>query len=348
MKKKILFLIILMLICKMNVYAAAGEIQKKSNTNWEDIINEFKDASDLGDITSNETNINIKKNYEDIKYERNIKYENDEIFIIPIIPADKTNMSEKEIAYNAVIDNNLVKFLIYTISKLNDIDYKKIEEDKYSDYGITLEGEDVNYSNETEISSEQIESLFITKFIINLNQFEESTKSYKGTFEEESNPPTFNIQDDTSVELLLVKANPNSLDLNIVLDNIDDDVVGKCEIILIPGENSALETGESKTIATIDNCKKGSNNYTLDNLQPNTNYILQVMFNKETDDDTVNLQTIGKEYKTFKTTSKTEKDEITNPKTGSATIYIILFCFITSLIVILKKNGILTKKVDNN
>lgn len=316
-----------------------------SSITWEDITNEWKNliAEEEGyTITSDDKSMKITLTDETYTYETEFTHDND---VISLVTTDTSNLTELELVQKSYFDNIMVYYMMDRICMLLDIDQSLITAEtteELAQIGITYEATEVTYSEETENSDINLTAENIKKFEIDLNKFEQATIDLKGTYNE--NDSTTTIINPT-VNLSLEKAETNNLTLSANVDGMPENDTAYCEIYLIPEENTGYPTGESKVVATIDNCQNGKNLITINDLSSNTKYTFQVVLNITTSDGLSDMA-VGESYVTFQTTKETTTNNtttetttnntttetVTNPKTGSSFIFYIIACLITSII----------------
>ena len=207
----------------------------------------------------------------------------------------------------------------------------------------------------TEVSNTSAHTLFAhwkaIVYAINLEQNGDDVDTfvkthvvtYGKTYGDSESLPT-PIRTGYTLSLTLNKAYDTKLDLAVNVGNITDSDNALADIYLITMAGTGFETGSSKIIDTIKNCKNGKNTSTITDLNPDTEYTFQVVLRTEKG-FVLAKYVIGK-YVTFKTEPK--KSIIENitesPQTGMlATILVSLIC-ISSL------GGLMyyRKKINNN
>lgn len=131
---------------------------------------------------------------------------------------------------------------------------------------------------------------------------------------------------DISVNLSLDKAYADRLNLLVNVSNLSSGVSAVCEVYLIPDAGTGYETGSSKVVATINNCKNGKNTVSINNLKADTKYTFQVMVSTDGD------MALGDKYVTYKTDSESIIESITeSPKTGALAVILVGLISIGSL-----------------
>ncbi|MEE3342494.1 MAG: hypothetical protein VZS44_00175 [Bacilli bacterium] len=238
--------------------------------------------------------------------------------------------NKKEEAYQAFYIDLVAASMLYSIGKEYDVDINRLDENKLSDYGITLElGDDIVYSHEDSNGSEKITADNITKLEINLTTFEAGTKSLVGTFSESASENSISdVVTNPTVSLSLKKAYSDSLDLMVNIKDLPNGSNAKCDIYMIPQSGTTFSTGSSYVVGTISDCTNGSV-YTVKNLKSGGKYAFQVELTYKLESFGFENQVLGNTYYTFSTISS---NQVSNPKTGSSIYVIFVGLLFVSLI----------------
>lgn len=322
MKKMILYYLffIILLINPSHVMAL--------NTTWNDITTKLKEVypEESNQLEITETTLKIK-NKESI--ETNFQFENNTIQLLPRFDKDLSNEQKVNIG---LVDMNHISILLNTIASLNNME---LSEDRIDEkYGIELKTTDVSYSKDENgiITSGKID--YIENFSINLEKFETAIS----TLEKTSTPSKQqNSIKEPTMKFHLEHATSNSITLAINVENLTENQTATCEVYTMPSENE-----KSQKIKSF-NCINGNHNDTISNLEPNTTYsfLAQLKYTTKVSIGSYE-ETITPAWQKFKTT--TEEEQITNPKTGSSFIYIIIMMFSLSVLTIIHINNKMVKE----
>lgn len=257
-------------------------------------------------------------------------YNND---IVTLVQKDTTSFSEDDKSTYEFTKCIIVVMMIEWVAELYNVNLDDLDENQLTKYGINI----TTIKNTDDDGNEQD---IITNFSIDLNQFESSTKSLQGSTNTDDETTSFSTVE-PSVSLQLGKSNSDSIDLIVKVKDLSENSTAKCEIYMIPDSGTAFETGQSKLVGKINNCKNGNNSYTVSNLKSNSKYTFQVVLEEDLSLG-LTKQVVGDKYVTFSTTSLNEKttpitttgsNEIaTNPKTGVISAYITMIAAAISFI----------------
>ena len=245
-------------------------------------------------------------------------FEND---VITMTPNNKDSMEEADKVKLIFNEDLFALFMLDIIGKLYDVDISKVDSSgNTSDYGIILESEKFNYNIVGDNYEESGSLDNITKFTIDLNKFEESTKDLVGTYGEDDNDNddiTGDAFGNSKVSLSLGNAYSDKLDLIVSVSGVSDKNTNKCNIWLV--DKDGLVT----LVTTIDNCVEGENTVTISNLVPDTEYSYRVEL---IETNSLNLSnTVYSDVTKFSTIS------VDNPKTGGSYIYLVFGCLFISI-----------------
>lgn len=259
------------------------------------------------------------------------KTENGQSLVELDVTDRKVPVTENEKVDMAIWDDINVMGIFYIVSKLNTIDYSLIDDENLANYGIIFETETVSYE-EVDENGFTISGTaeYVNQFSINLDLFEEATTDLRGTYKEDEGDISPAVE--ASVSLSLEKASANSLDLSINVEDLKPDSTATCNIYLMPEDGTAYPTGESKIIATIDNCVNGKNVYTISDLLPNSRYTYQVELNVDEAFLGNSYSVVGDEYVSFTTLASEAVEEVTNPKTGNLFVYLVFGSLVVSIV----------------
>ena len=341
--KKIIFLFTIMIIGILFI----PKVYARINTKWPQIVDRLTADLDGSGVNVTEESSEVRfliPPGENKEYKIAFRYEENDN-AIRLVPKDTTNLSDQEIVENAIADDFFVYYMIYAIARTYGVDIDKLDNTKLDNYGIQLTTREVSYTNNEDGLETKTTAAVISEFYVDLNQFELKTSELQGTFDENSKKEF--ILENPTVSLSLEKSNSTSLDLNVTVNNLPEGSTGKCEIYLMPEENTAFSTGESHVVGTIENCKNGNNTYTVPDLKPNSKYEFQIMLTYESTPGSSN-QIVGDKYQVFSTNaeqatttvgtnnnsndSNNKEEEIKNPKKGNIFIYITLIALLISII----------------
>ena len=312
-----------------------------STVTWKQITDKWKALPEdelVADVTSTDTNLKIKDR--DSNYEVNFSYNNG---VITMVRQEETPLSLNEKLVREYGNAAMIAYMVDIIAELYEVDLSKLEESNLENYGIVIVTEEVEEENDDFSFSGE----FIKSFSINLDTFEEKTKSLQGTYNSAVETPDSLEFEEPSVNLKIGKSYSNSLDLIVNVNNLPETSSAKCEIYLIPDAGTAYQTGESYVIGTINDCKNGNNSYKISNLKENSKYTFQVVLTEELSLG-INNQILGEKYMTFATIASSNEQNnnsvdatgniLNNPKTStlafiitisssiiSATAFILLF-----------------------
>ncbi len=247
----------------------------------------------------------------------NFKFEND---IITMNPTNKDSM-EDSVKCESVSSEDIIAFyMIYVVGKLYDVDIKKLDSEDLSNNGIIYEGNEYSHEEEKNGYKVSMSGIDITKFTIDLNKFEESTKDLVGTYGKDDNENDDIIDDvlgNSNVSLSLGNAYSDKLDLIVSVSGVSDKNTNKCNIWLVDKD------GVESLVTTIDNCVEGENTVTISNLVPDTEYSYKVEL---IETNSLNLSnTVYSDVTKFSTIS------VDNPKTGGSYIYLVFGCLFISI-----------------
>ena len=286
---------------------------------------DYKQANDEENTEEDETEENeTEEDYSFTEALIQFNYDND---VISLVIDDKTNYNDRELALNALFDDIICKSLIGNIAILYDVDPDEIfKEEDLSKYGIIIESNEVKY----EVEGVSISAEDITKFTIDLNKFEESTKPLVGTYTANKDKYEGGIViSDPKVSLSLEKANINSLDLIVNVEDLSESSTASCDIYFRTTNDGVTTDGEKA--GTIENCVNGQNKINIKNLKEDTEYEFGIVLNEKWIGD--NINSVRGNNISFKTI-KNVVEKVDNPGTGESYIYIIISFLIISSVII--------------
>lgn len=333
MKKipKLILVLVILFGYIPNVFASTVT-WKQITDKWEAIPKDRLAAT----ITATDTNLKIEDDNSD--YEINFSYNNGTITMVKSNPSSITEDTLGVYEFTNII---MLSYMVEIISELYDVDMTQIDPEEAEDYGISLTTSEYEYTSEDENSTISFSGKSVDTFSINLNTFEETTRELQGTYNEKEETPLTLETTEPKVKLVLGKSYSDSLDLIVNIEDLPEDSTAKCEIYLIPDEDTAFSNGESHVIGTINNCKNGNNTYKVTGLKENSKYTFQVVMTEELSLGMTN-QVLGEKYVTFATITKaveqndknisidTTGNVLTNPQTGTIAFIITIISAIIS------------------